>query len=75
MIKNRLGEDEIRALPPVVDLPTAGRAFGVGRTKAYELARSHEFPCPVLPIGARFVVTKSALLKALQMDESEPGAA
>lgn len=75
MIKNKLDEDEIRALPPVIDLPTAGRAFGIGRTKAYELARQELFPCPVLPLGARFVVTKTALLKAVGLDTQEAGAA
>lgn len=65
VIRNKLSEAEILALPPVVDLPTAGRAWGMGRTKAYELARAEGFPCPVLPLGRRLVVTKTALLMAL----------
>ena len=32
--------DELRALPTVVDLMTAARALGIGRTKAYQLAAS-----------------------------------
>lgn len=76
MIKNQLTKEEILALPPIIDLPTAGRAFGKGRTKSYELARADEFPCQVLPLGAhRFVVTKVALLKALEMDDTKAGAA
>lgn len=58
-------DDELLALPVTVDLVTAGRAFRMGRTKAYELARADKFPCPVLPLGKRFVVTKAALLAAL----------
>jgi hypothetical protein len=33
-------EDEVYALPVVVDLPTAARALGLGRNTAYELVRS-----------------------------------
>lgn len=66
-----LTEEEVRALPATVDLPTAGRAFGIGRGTAYELARAAEFPCPVLPLGRRFKVTKAALMRALGYDEPE----
>ena len=34
-----------------VDLMTAARVLGLGRTKAYDLARQQQFPCPVLRIG------------------------
>jgi len=34
-----------------VDLMTAARALGLGRTKAYELARRDQFPCRVIRIG------------------------
>lgn len=61
----RMSEEELSSLPVTVDLVTAGRAFGFYRTKSYELARAGKFPCPVLPYGARFVVTKVALLRAL----------
>jgi hypothetical protein len=68
MTKDKMGEEELLALPVTVDLSTAGRAFGLGRTKAYEMARADEFPCPVLSLGRRLVVTKAALLKALGME-------
>jgi hypothetical protein len=32
-----------RVLPATIDLPTAARALGVGRTKAYELAKRDRF--------------------------------
>jgi predicted DNA-binding transcriptional regulator AlpA len=70
-VTRKLTEAEVRALDPIVDLPTAGRAFGMGRTKAYGLARAEQFPCPVLPLGARYVVTKTALMKALELDVPE----
>ena len=34
-----------------VDLMTAAAALGLGRTKAYELARREQFPCRVIRIG------------------------
>ena len=67
-IGSPMSEEELLALPVTVDMETAGRAFRMGRTKAYELARSGEFPCKVLPCGRRLVVTKAALLAALGID-------
>jgi hypothetical protein len=63
--EDRLTEAQVLALPAVVDLPTAGRAFGLGRTMSYELARAGAFPCEVLPLGRRFRVTKANLVQAL----------
>lgn len=65
MTKKPMSEEELLALPVTVDMETAGRAFGMGRTKAYQMARANQFPCEVLPLGRRFVVTKAALLAAL----------
>ena len=67
----KMTEEELFGLPVAVDLPTAGRAWGFGRTKSYDLARAGEFPCPVLPFGERFVVTKVALLQALGYEVPE----
>lgn len=56
---------EIRSLPVTIDLVTAGRALGVGRTKAYQLARAGEFPCRVLRIGRSYRVATADLLAVL----------
>jgi hypothetical protein len=61
---------ELRDLPVSVDLVTAARAFGLGRTKAHELARSGQFPCRVLRVGERYRVPRSELLRALGFDPS-----
>jgi len=75
MAVQRLTEAELRALDVTVDIPTAGRAFGIGRRKSYELAATPDgFPCKVLTLGGRRVVTKTALLRALGY-EPEPGRA
>ena len=46
--RTQMSQAELLALPSAVDLTTAGRAFGIGRTKAFELARAGEFPVKVL---------------------------
>jgi hypothetical protein len=62
---------EIRALPAVVDLLTAGRVLGVGRTKSYELARTGRFPCPVLRVGRSYLVPTAGLLTLLGLDHPQ----
>jgi len=61
--------EELLALPAAVDLPTAGKAFGIGRTKAHELARNGEFPCPVLRIGHTYRVGRAAILRCLEIED------
>lgn len=64
--------DEIREWPVTVDLPTAGRAFGLHRAKSYELAKRGEFPCPTVKLGHRYKVTRAALLRALGIEDVTP---
>lgn len=56
---------ELLELPAVVDLETAGRAFGLGRTKAHELARLGQFPVPVLHLGRTYRVAVERILDEL----------
>lgn len=60
-----LAAEEVLALPAAVDLLTAGRALGLGRTKAYELAQRGEFPVPVLRLGTQYRVRRADLLNLL----------
>ncbi|MBC6463168.1 DNA-binding protein [Actinomadura sp. HBU206391] len=69
-MKRGLTPAEISTLPAVVDLVTAGRALGLGRTKAYELARAGEFPCRVLRVGKTYLVPTAGLLGLLGLDAS-----
>jgi hypothetical protein len=64
---------ELGALPAVTDLVTAGRALGLGRTKAYELARAGRFPCPLIRAGKTWIVPTAGLLTVLGLPL--PGAA
>jgi hypothetical protein len=60
---------EVRALDVTVDIPTAGRCFRMGRDTAYRAAKDGTFPCPVLRIGNRLLVLRSALLDALGLED------
>jgi NAD(P)-dependent dehydrogenase (short-subunit alcohol dehydrogenase family) len=52
-------------LPPMIDLPTAARYLGIGRTTAYALAARGALPVPVLRIGTALRVPTAPLLKIL----------
>jgi hypothetical protein len=56
---------ELLALPPAVDLVTAGRALGISRWKAFELAKQNAMPIPVLKLGHTYRVPSAAILKLL----------
>lgn len=59
---------QVMALPAVVDLRTACRALHIGRSVGYELARSGEFPCPVLRVGRQYRVPTAGLRQALGIE-------
>jgi hypothetical protein len=61
---------QIAQLPTVVDLVTAARALGVGRTTAYALARAGEFPCAVVRVGGTYKVPTIGLLRLLGLDSA-----
>jgi excisionase family DNA binding protein len=70
---------ELLALPVVVDITTAARALGLGRSTGYELARRGEFPCRVLRVGSSYRVPTAELLRVLgitpeQRDQAPPAA-
>ncbi|HEV3381651.1 MAG TPA: hypothetical protein VG142_11805 [Trebonia sp.] len=70
MSDRQMSVEELLALPVSVDLATAGRAFGMGRTKAFELARTDGFPVRVIRVGAKFRVPRSAILNALGVEDT-----
>jgi hypothetical protein len=55
-----------------VDLMTAACALGMGRTKAYELARHDEFPCRVIRVGDTYRIPTAGLLELLGVSAEEP---
>jgi hypothetical protein len=60
-----------------VDLMTAADALGLGRTKAYDLARNDTFPCQVIRIGETYHIPNPGLLRLLgaAADLSQPAPA
>ncbi|MER7477485.1 DNA-binding protein [Streptomyces sp. NPDC126510] len=58
-------------LPPTTDVETAGRAFGFGRTKAYELVRAGQFPCKVIPAGRTYRVVTADLRRVLGVQQED----
>lgn len=59
---------DVYLLGAVTDLLTAARVLGIGRTKAYQLARSGTFPVPVVRVGDRYRVPTAPLLRLLGLD-------
>jgi hypothetical protein len=55
----------LRQLGLTTNVATAGAILGVGRTKAYELAKNGEFPVPLLHVGRRYLVPTQGLLSLL----------
>jgi hypothetical protein len=60
-----LTASEIRALPAVVDVVTAGEILGVVRSVAYELVRTDQFPTPVLRVGRQIKIPTAYLIDLL----------
>jgi excisionase family DNA binding protein len=59
----KVTEEQIRTLPPVVDVETAAAVLGVGRTAAYELIRMGKWPTPVLRLGKLIRIPTRPLLE------------
>ena len=62
--------DELDALPPVLDVPTAAKVLGIGRSLAYDLVRRGDWPTPVLHVG-KLIKIPSAPLLALLSEQPE----
>lgn len=60
--------DAVRMLGATTGIETAGAILGIGRSKAYELAKSGEFPVRVLRIGRRYVVPTPSILSLLGVE-------
>ncbi len=63
--------DDLRALPVIVDLATAGSILNMGLTKSRSLAASGHFPVPVIRHGDRYVVPTAALRALLGVPDMQ----
>ena len=70
----RGGDDQVwtvqavRDLGTTTDVETAGSVLGIGRSKAYEMAKANEFPVRLVRIGRRYVVPVPAILRLLDVE-------
>jgi hypothetical protein len=66
--------DELASLGVSTDVATAGRALGLSRDHAYDLARTGELApgVPVLRVGRQYVVPTAPLRRALGIDAPVP---
>jgi predicted DNA-binding transcriptional regulator AlpA len=60
-------EDDLRNLPPVVDVPTAAAVLGIGRSAAYDLIRTEKWPTPTVRLGKLIRIPTSALLDLIKV--------
>lgn len=58
--------NEQSELPAAVDLLTAAKMLGIGRTMAYRLVRTGDWPTPLIRIGKLIRVPKEPLLDLLR---------
>jgi len=55
----------VHGLGLTTDVETVAAILGIGRTKAYELAKNGEFPIKIVRVGRRYVVPVQAILHLL----------
>lgn len=70
MTKRALTQAELLDLPVTVDLPTAGRAFGLSRDGTYDLFKRGKFPVRTVPVGRGQRVPRAELFRVLGLDPS-----
>ena len=64
---------DLTTLPPLVDVPTAAAVLGIGRTLAYKLVKTGQWPTDVLRMGKLIRIPSAALLR-LADGADAPGA-
>lgn len=55
--------DELAALPALLDVPTAAKVLGIGRSLAYDLVRRGEWPTQVLHVGKLIKIPTQPLIR------------
>lgn len=69
-----MNAERVRALPAVLDVPTAADVLSISRTAAYELVRADAWPTPVFHLGRLIRVPTAPLLALLGLDQPAVGA-
>ena len=58
---------QVQALPASVDLATAGRAIGIGRSTAFDLVKKDEFPLELFRVGKQWKCRKTDICSLLNV--------
>ena len=61
---------DLTALPPLVDVPTAAAVLGIGRTLAYKMVKTGQWPTDVLRMGKLIRIPSAALLRLAEGADS-----
>lgn len=61
--------EELYGLPPLVDVPTAARVLGIGRSLAYDLVRKGSWPTNVIRMGTVIRVPTAALVRLTEQSD------
>jgi predicted DNA-binding transcriptional regulator AlpA len=59
------GNIQRAALPAVLDVPQAARLLGIGRTLAYELVRTNQWPTPVIRMGRLIKIPSGPIMELM----------
>jgi predicted DNA-binding transcriptional regulator AlpA len=57
--------DVLAPVPRMLDVPQAARMLGIGRTLAYKLVRTGEWPTPVVRVGRLIKIPSGPLIELL----------
>jgi excisionase family DNA binding protein len=60
--------EELKALGPTVSIMQAAALLGMGRAKAYRMAREGTFPCKVIKVGRNYRVSTADLVRLLSAE-------
>ena len=63
--------DELATLPALLDVPTAAKVLGIGRSLAYDLVRRGEWPTTVLHIGKLIKIPTAPLLVLIRQPTAD----
>lgn len=59
------GNIQHSALPAVLDVPQAARLLGIGRTLAYELVRTDQWPTPIIRVGHLIKIPSGPMIELM----------
>ncbi|MDQ3656391.1 MAG: helix-turn-helix domain-containing protein [Chloroflexota bacterium] len=68
-----MGTDINRPISRTLNIEDAGAMLGISRPTSYKLARTDQFPVPVIRVGRRMVVSREAVDALLSRQKDDGG--